>query len=86
MRFDMFEILGPGFFRAKPKIRPSVKGVAVIPKRPPLKGTASSAMAPTEISNLGQPCGDPENRAFRALDRHTRWATVHELSHLRAPQ
>ncbi len=86
MRFDMFEILGPGFFRSKQRTRPSVRGVAVITKRPPLKGTASSAMVTTEISNLGQPCGDPENRAFRALDRHTRWSTVHELSHLRAPQ
>jgi hypothetical protein len=86
MRFDMFEILGPGFFRSKPKTRPTVRGVAVVTKRTPLQGTASSAMASTEISSLGQPCGDPENRAFRALDRHTRWSTVHELSHLGAAQ
>jgi hypothetical protein len=86
MRFDMFERLGPGFFRSKVKTRPAIKGVAVIVRRPTPSGITSPFSVPPDITGLGQPCADPENRAFRSLDRHTRWATVHDLTHLRAAQ
>lgn len=82
MRFEMFERLGPGFFRSRPRVRPAVKGVAVIVRRPAPTGFATSS----DTTSLGLPCADPENQAFRSLDRHTRWATVHNLTHLRATQ
>jgi len=86
MRFDMFERLGPGFFRSKTRVRPTVQGVAVIVRRPVVPTLTSTFSASPNVSSLGQPCADPENRAFRVLDRHTRWATIHDLAHARAPQ
>ena len=85
MRFDMFERLGPGLFRARQKKGSPMKGVAVIVRRPLPTAATYPFMASDDITSLGQPCADPENRAFRSLDRHTRWATVHELTHTRAP-
>ncbi len=86
MRFDMFERLGPVFFRSKVKTRHPVKGVAVIVRRSTPSGITSPFSVPTDITGLGQPCADPENQTFRSLDRHTRWATVHALTHPRAAQ
>ena len=86
MRFDMFERLGPGFLRSKTRVRPTVQSVAVIVRRPTVPTLTATSAASTNISSLGQPCADPENRAFRVLDRHTRWAMIHDLAHARAPQ
>jgi hypothetical protein len=85
MRFEMFERLRPGLFRSRQKKGSLVKGVPVIVRRPLTTAATYPFMTSGDITSLGQPCADPENRVFRSLDRHTRWATVNELTHARAP-
>ena len=86
MRFDMFELFGPGRFRSKPKPRPSLATSAAQVRRPMPTGVSQPFAPQFEITSEGERGIDPEDRAFRALDRHTRWAIVNELNHARAPQ
>lgn len=86
MHFDRFEKLGSPFSRPKLKARPSVNVATNVGRRPLPTEAMYPFVHPTEITSLRQTSPDPENRAFRALDRHARWQTVYELSHGRATQ
>jgi hypothetical protein len=86
MHFDMFDKFGGSFSRSKGKGRPASKAPANFGRRPlPTEGTYPF-VHPTEVLSLRQTSPDPENRAFRALDRHARWQRVYELSHGRDMQ
>jgi hypothetical protein len=81
MRFDVFEKLSPGFFGKRRKGRSVSKPERVPEVRPDPMKRHMCYVVTEDAVNVDQALGGSSLHAFRCLDRHARWLSVHEMTH-----
>ncbi len=81
MRFDILEKFGPGFFGKRKRVSPIPKIERVSEDRPSPTKRHMCYVVPEDAVNVDQALGGSSRNAFRSLDRHARWLSVHEMTH-----
>lgn len=81
MRFDVFERLSPGFFGRRRQGRPIQKTERVAESRPDPTKRHMCYVVTEDAVNVDQALGGSSRHAFRCLDRHARWFSVHQMTH-----